>query len=322
VLDWRGIPLAQPFQFDAIGPGQTLRIAKGWREGAHPFIKLVHPEKGTTIDYAVRCLFNPVEGGQQVRRLLAFLEVAPNCPGAKDVVPPWTVTEVIARDALRTVSPEELKAQRPIVDDIIQNQLGVPFEAIERTFGPMPPWENPDYGDPGNLRLLCLMCLGPVVEQGRCPSCAAPAVEPPHPPAARQAPSPSGLSAEDARDLAGAAFKRAGVDARFEIRDPAPQQFETRPQPQPDTAAKRDLSTAPAVRPPGSGCVWKGMAIGGGALFALSVLGLATGLLLPLLTGGKTSWEEAMLLVVPSVLTGAVGFVLAVVGLVLRFRRR
>ncbi|MGH9968140.1 MAG: hypothetical protein ACREBG_09965 [Pyrinomonadaceae bacterium] len=53
----------------------------------------------------------------------------------------------------------------------------------------------------------------------------------------------------------------------------------------------------------------------GGAIFLISVL-------LPSLTDGRTSWEEAMLGIIPGALILMGSFVLAVVGLILILVRR
>lgn len=57
-----------------------------------------------------------------------------------------------------------------------------------------------------------------------------------------------------------------------------------------------------------------GIVIGGGVLLV--------SLLLPLLTDGRTSWEEAMLGIIPGALVLFCSFIVAVVGLVLILMRR
>lgn len=57
-----------------------------------------------------------------------------------------------------------------------------------------------------------------------------------------------------------------------------------------------------------------GMILGGG-VFLISVL-------LPLLTDGRTSWEEAMLGIIPGVLVLLVSVVIAVVGLILMLKNK
>jgi hypothetical protein len=57
-----------------------------------------------------------------------------------------------------------------------------------------------------------------------------------------------------------------------------------------------------------------GMLLGGGVLL-ISVL-------LPLLTDGRTSWDEAMLGIIPGALVLFVSFIVAVVGVVLMILKR
>jgi len=57
-----------------------------------------------------------------------------------------------------------------------------------------------------------------------------------------------------------------------------------------------------------------GMLLGGG-VFLVSVL-------LPLLTDGRTSWEEAMLGIIPGALVLVLSFVVAVVGLVMMIMKK
>jgi hypothetical protein len=53
----------------------------------------------------------------------------------------------------------------------------------------------------------------------------------------------------------------------------------------------------------------------GGAIFLVSAL-------LPPLTNGRTSWEEAMLGIIPGALLLAVSFIVALVGLVITLKRK
>ncbi len=53
----------------------------------------------------------------------------------------------------------------------------------------------------------------------------------------------------------------------------------------------------------------------GGCVFLVSVL-------LPSLTNGRTSWEEAMLGIIPGALLLFVSFIIALVGLIMTLRRR
>ncbi|HJR06305.1 MAG TPA: hypothetical protein VJ842_03520 [Pyrinomonadaceae bacterium] len=53
----------------------------------------------------------------------------------------------------------------------------------------------------------------------------------------------------------------------------------------------------------------------GGVVFLVS-------LLLPPLTNGRTSWEEAMLGIIPGALLLSVSFIVAVVGLIFTLKRR
>ena len=53
----------------------------------------------------------------------------------------------------------------------------------------------------------------------------------------------------------------------------------------------------------------------GGAVFLVSVL-------LPVLTDGRTSWDEAMLGIIPGALLLSLSFVLAVVGLIIVLMKR
>ena len=57
-----------------------------------------------------------------------------------------------------------------------------------------------------------------------------------------------------------------------------------------------------------------GVLLGGGVLLV--------SLLLPALTNGRTSWDEALLGIIPGALLLAVSFVVAVVGLVLTLKGR
>ena len=174
VIDWRGIPLAVPYRFDEISPRQRMPIAKCWREKEHFLLKLVHPSKGTTVDYAVRCLFNPEKDGQPTERVFVFLEMAPGCPGGGDTVPVWTVVERLDSTAILTLAPDEIYDQQTFIEEIVDKGLTAPAEAIEATFGKMLPWENPDWGDQGNLHLVCVRCLGPLNEAGQmCLNCSA-----------------------------------------------------------------------------------------------------------------------------------------------------
>lgn len=57
-----------------------------------------------------------------------------------------------------------------------------------------------------------------------------------------------------------------------------------------------------------------GMVIGGG-VFLVSVL-------LPPLTNGRTSWEEAMLGIIPGFILLALSFILALIGLIFTLRKK
>src|SRR5436190_482798 len=112
LLDWRGIPLAVPYRFDSVQPGETMRIVKRWKEGKNIFLKLAHPLKGTTVDYTVRSLFNPSESTPSVtKRIFCFMEIGPGCPEAGKTVPVWTVVEVLRPDNIRTLSMAEINTQ-------------------------------------------------------------------------------------------------------------------------------------------------------------------------------------------------------------------
>jgi hypothetical protein len=167
VIDWRGIPLAVPYRFDEIPPGHKIRIVKLWQERGNFFLKLAHPGKGTTVDYTIRCLFNPEKDGFATQRVFAFLEMAPGCPGGGETVPVWTVVERLDATTILTLYPDEMLEQKMIIAEIIQNHLAAPLEAIEAAFGVMPTWENPDWGDEGNIYLVCVQCFRPLSEQGQ-----------------------------------------------------------------------------------------------------------------------------------------------------------
>ena len=172
VIDWRGIPLAVPYRFDEVSPRLRMPIAKCWREKEHFLLKLVHPSKGTTVDYAVRCLFNSQKDDQPTERVFAFLEIAPGCPGGGDTVPVWTLVERLDSTAIMTLTPDEISEQQAFIEEIVEKHLAAPAEAIEATFGKMLPWENPEWGEPGNLHLVCVGCLGPLNDPGQmCPNC-------------------------------------------------------------------------------------------------------------------------------------------------------
>jgi hypothetical protein len=172
VIDWRGIPLAVPYHFDGIAPGQRMPIAKCWDEGGNFMVKLVRPGKGTTVDYAIRCLFNPTNGEVRTNRLFAFLEMAPGCPKQDQTVPVWTVVEVMRPAAILVLEPEEIERERSFIEEIVEKRLSVPRDAIEATFGEMRPWTNPDWGDDGNIHLVCVKCLESLPESGAvCPRC-------------------------------------------------------------------------------------------------------------------------------------------------------
>ncbi len=53
----------------------------------------------------------------------------------------------------------------------------------------------------------------------------------------------------------------------------------------------------------------------GGAIFLISVL-------LPPLTNGRTSWEEAMLGIIPGALILAISLIVALIGLVITLKRK
>lgn len=176
IIDWRGIPLATPFQYDSILPDQRVPLAKKWHERGCFFLKLVHPSKGTTVDYVIRCLFNPRGESTRPPRIFVFLEMAPGAAGGGETVPVWTVVEVLGPDAVRTLTEEETRSQWEEIQTIVGKQLGVPDEAVMATFGQMPPWENPDWGDEGNIHLACIRCCQPVPRAGiPCSRCPAPA---------------------------------------------------------------------------------------------------------------------------------------------------
>jgi hypothetical protein len=181
VIEWRGIPLANPFQFDTVGPNQVVPIVKRWREGPLVCLKLVHPTKGTTVDYVVRCLFNPRLAGTPTQQVFAFLEFFPGCPGVDESVPVWTAVERLSSTAIRTLGPEEVHAQQAMIDTIVNEQLGVPLEVLEQAFGPLESWQNPDWGEPGNIHRVCTQCLKPLADAVvSCPDCAPPRpAEPP-----------------------------------------------------------------------------------------------------------------------------------------------
>lgn len=174
VIDWRGVPLASPYRFDYIQMGEYIRIARRWSEDSNLLLKLVHPQLGTTVDYAVRCIFNPEENGIPSKRLFAFLEIAPGCPEAGKTIPVWVVVEIHRPDLVRSLTREEVQYCWPQIVNIIQNRLSSPPEAAQAVLGEFPQWENPDYGDPGNIHLVCLQCLSPIQEPGRCATCNTP----------------------------------------------------------------------------------------------------------------------------------------------------
>ena len=167
VIDWRGIPLAVPYRFDEIPPGNRIRIVKRWQEFGNYFLKLAHPGKGTTVDYAIRCLFNPEKDGSVTHRIFSFLEIAPGCPGGGETVPVWTLVERLDATTILTLYPDEILEQKMILEEIVKYRLAAPLEAIEAAFGAMPPWENPDWGDEGNIHLVCVNCFRPLTEQGQ-----------------------------------------------------------------------------------------------------------------------------------------------------------
>lgn len=172
VIDWRGIPLAVPHAFDRVPPRTRMPIARRWEESGSFFLKLVHPERGTTIDYAIRCLFNPVVNGQTEHRLYAFLEIAPHCPGGGESVPVWTVVERVEQNAIETLTDEAIAAQQPFIGEIIEHRYTAPRAAVEAAFGVMAPWQNPDWGDEGNLHLVCVKCLSVMADDAVfCVSC-------------------------------------------------------------------------------------------------------------------------------------------------------
>ncbi len=67
----------------------------------------------------------------------------------------------------------------------------------------------------------------------------------------------------------------------------------------------------------------------GKIVLVLGILGILLGLVvtaislaLPILTDGRTSWEEAMLGIIPGILVLVVSFIMAIIGLILIFMKR
>ncbi|MEW6730342.1 MAG: hypothetical protein AB1489_03285 [Acidobacteriota bacterium] len=172
IIEWRGIPLAIPYRFDMVAEQRQVKIVKHWREGNNFFLKLVHPDKGTTIDYAIRYLFNPVSTDlTDCKHTWVFLEIGPNCPTAGQSIPVWVVVQVVDKSTLLTLSIPQLETQQSLIKQIVEERLTISAQAIVATFGEMLDWCNPDYGDPGNLHLVCRRCLRLVKEAGECIAC-------------------------------------------------------------------------------------------------------------------------------------------------------
>lgn len=172
VPDWRGIPIVLPHGFDEVPAGARVRIAKRFCEADHHMLKLVHPTKGTTVDYAIRCLFNPPHRDRQSPRpVWAFLEMAPGLPPVGRVIPPWVVVSRLDRDTIETLPMAELAPCSAFISRIVEQRLSSPPEAIAAAFGDMPPWTNPDWRDPGNLHRVCVACLAASTGPSGCDRC-------------------------------------------------------------------------------------------------------------------------------------------------------
>jgi hypothetical protein len=101
--------------------------------------------------------------------------MAPGCPEGGKTVAVWTVVEVVNPGVVRTLGPAEIDADQAMINEIIERRLCSPPEAAEATFGAFASWRNPDYGEPGNLHLVCVGCLGPLTAaEAACPDCARP----------------------------------------------------------------------------------------------------------------------------------------------------
>src|SRR5687768_15739913 len=168
VIDWRGIPLANPYHFDRLEPGSSVPVIRRFTEKNQYFLKLAHPELGTTTDYSIRSLFNPQENPNSV---CAFLELGPGCPEAGVTIPVWAVVEVLNKDALRLLTWQEVHRNWPTIWDTIRHKLGAPPAAIRALFGNFPEWTNPDYGDPGNIHRVCVKCFAQINSSGKCDHC-------------------------------------------------------------------------------------------------------------------------------------------------------
>lgn len=83
----------------------------------------------------------------------------------------WAVAEVVRPDLVRSLTVEEVQADWNVIWNIIETRKTSSPEEAEALFGPFPVWQNPDYGNPGNIHHLCLQCFNPIEEQGKCSSC-------------------------------------------------------------------------------------------------------------------------------------------------------
>jgi hypothetical protein len=157
---------------DPVPEGQHVRVVARFHEAdRNCFLKLVHPFRGTTVDYAVRSLFMASTAPGRPPAPLAFLELAPGLPAPPGSVPVWTVVEVAHADLVRTLWVQEAMAVRPIVDRIIAQREQAPYPQMALAFGEFPFWRNPACGAPGNFSLVCLRCMAPRADHQPCPRC-------------------------------------------------------------------------------------------------------------------------------------------------------
>jgi hypothetical protein len=176
-IEWRGLALASPPTLEMVSPFTRVPIARRWTEIDEPFLKLIHPDKGTQVDYIVRWITKTSSA------CFALLELAPGWPSEGS--PPYqTIVEVLDRDMLWTLTADEFSRALPVLQTDINIRGVWPKQEAEQVFGDMPDWLSPRFRaesviDEEAREVRCFHCEEPIQDSFvACPYCGASRVAP------------------------------------------------------------------------------------------------------------------------------------------------
>ncbi len=179
-IEWRGLALASPPALEMVSPFTRVPIARRWMEQSEPLLKLVHPDKGTQVDYIVRWITKTSSA------CFALLELAQGWPGEQSA-PYQTIVEVLDRDMLWTLTADEFSRALPVLQTDINIRGVWPKSESEEVFGEMADWLSPQFRAESAVKeeareVRCFECEEPIQESFvACPYCGAARLAPPCP---------------------------------------------------------------------------------------------------------------------------------------------